>query len=93
MYCVRTLLLATGAALAITPGCVNNVGLGSRWDGAQAGDLGDNPDGLPHDPGGPAIVFLVPKQDATVIGDSLKVQVKITDPDGVDDTTVKLTVQ
>jgi hypothetical protein len=54
-------------------------------------DLGAPPD-MKNDPDGPVIKILSPKPKETVIGDSLKVQVEITDKDGINDPSVTATI-
>ena len=55
-------------------------------------DLGVEPD-LNNEEGGPLIEVLVPLAGDTVLGEVLTVQAMITDPDGVDDQTVTVTLQ
>lgn len=56
-------------------------------------DLPPPPDLGATDPNGPVITFELPKDNETIIGGTLLVRAKITDPDGVDDQTVKLSLQ
>ena len=55
-------------------------------------DLGVEPD-LKNEEGGPLIEVLAPLEGSTVLGEVLTVQAKITDPDGVDDQSVTVTLQ
>jgi hypothetical protein len=98
-------LLVIGAtALLLTSACGEDDPKVKGWDGGpqlESGikldltevDLGAAPDGLPNDPKGPTIVIQSPKQDETVIEKTLKVVAKITDPQGVDDPSVKVQLQ
>ena len=70
---------------------------GPREDGAiyldsAQRDIGQIPD-IQVDEGGPTIDVLEPKEGALVIGTTLTVRAKITDSDGVDDQSVKVTLQ
>jgi hypothetical protein len=106
MHHARTwqLLVVGATALLLAPSCGEDDPKVKGWDGGQqleSGikldtidvDLGTAPDGLPKDPNGPTIVIQSPKQDETVIGSTLKVVAKVTDPQGVDDPSVKVQIQ
>ena len=106
MHHARTwhLLVVGATALLLTSACGEDEPKVKGWDGGlqpESGikldltevDLGAAPDGLPNNPKGPTIEIQSPKQDETVIGTTLKVVVKVTDPQGVDDPSVKVQIQ
>lgn len=56
-------------------------------------DLPPPPDLGATDPNGPVIEFELPKEGETIIGGTLLVRAKVTDPDGIDDQTVLVSLQ
>src|SRR5512137_1331212 len=102
MQTLRTLLLFALAAglsgcgqtthYAPKPPDGGSVGTDADAYVPRALDLVAMPDGLPTNVKGPTITVIAPAAGATVVGSLLEVQATVADPDGVDPSTVTVTL-